>query len=139
MCQTTIEWIEQIKAYINRCKDTEWSDDDELHLIAIRGVFIDPSIELGHTTKKQAYQELFNYLCLLEKPPVISEMNDIINIVLKNFSESGYLRAPLPMIDGLEEAITLENDCLYMSPDEARAHGIVLDAARAYLKLQGGD
>ena len=148
MCQTTIEWIEQIKAYINRCKDTEWSDDDELHLIAIRGVFIDPSIELGHTTKKQAYQELFNYLCLLEKPPVISEMNDIINIVLKNFSESGYLRAPLPMIDGLEEAIALDDEknphyfmqAVKAFKDKYECMPTVKfkEAARAYQKASGG-
>lgn len=56
-----------------------------------------------------------------------------------HLAASGYLHAPQPRIEGLEEAITLENDCLYMSPDEARAHGIVLDAARAYAKLQGGE
>lgn len=45
--------------------------------------------------------------------------------------------APVERIEGLAEAITLENDCLYMSPDEAKAHAIVLNAARAYLKASG--
>jgi len=80
-----IKWLEEMKCYLNRCKDTEWSDSDEQNLLACKAVFISPTDELGPTARKDAYQKLFDYLCGLEKPPLTSEMDDIIFIVKRHF------------------------------------------------------
>ena len=48
---------------------------------------------------------------------------------------AGYLRAPLPRIEGLAEAI----DVLEAHMADMGDMAVVLVAARAYLKLQGGD
>lgn len=43
--------------------------------------------QLGPTTKKEGYQRLFSALCAIKSPPVVSEMDDIIRIVLRYFGQ----------------------------------------------------
>ena len=84
-----VEWLEQIKGYIGRCKDTEWSDEDENNLLFVKTITSELGDEngLGPTALNQAYQELFDYLCRLEKPPVRSEMDDIIFLIKRWWTE----------------------------------------------------
>jgi len=81
------EWLDNIKGFLSRCKDTEWDENDESHFLVVKALVSQPVHDLGPTAKKQAYQRLFDYLCSLEKPYLVSEMDGLILIVKKYFSE----------------------------------------------------
>ncbi len=73
------KWLEQVKGFLQRCRDTEWDDHDDY----IMRVILSNRPKIPEETNKDAYQELFGLLESIEKPHTNSEMNDIINCVLK--------------------------------------------------------
>ena len=81
------------------------------------------------------------YACDIEVET--AEVRGIIRMLIDHLASAGYLRAPLPRIEGLKEAIEWQdgkygfyeyNDAFGHFPQVATD-----EAARAYLKLQGGD
>ena len=81
------------------------------------------------------------YACDIEVET--AEVRGIIRMLIDHLASAGYLRAPLPRIEGLKEAIEWQdgkygfyeyNDAFGHFPQVATD-----EAARAQLKLQGGD
>lgn len=81
---------------------------------------------------------------------LIDKEQNAITAIVDHLASAGYLRAPLPRIEGLEEALIkygyiadqedsqLSSSEEWYPVDEFKMQSIV-KAARAYLKLQGGD
>lgn len=76
-----LEWLENVKGFLSRCKDTEWDESDEYILrVILSWMPVTPDVK---SDRARAYQELYGLLESLDKPHTNSEMNDIINVVLK--------------------------------------------------------
>lgn len=52
---------------------------------ALQAAQVPAEYRIADQSMAEAYQELFGMLCELKKPPVHSEMNDIINLILKHW------------------------------------------------------
>ncbi len=92
-----IEWLEQIKGYLQRCKDTEWDENDERNYLVAKAALADwgkPMEALSPTARKQGHAALFAYLGDYKPPAVVSEMNDLIFIVHKYFEKIEAARLP---------------------------------------------
>lgn len=82
MTDGKIIWLENIKGFLSRCKDTEWGVDDEYNYQNILRLIKKTPIPLD---TPGAYQEFFDLFCSIEKPPTRSELDDIINLVIRHW------------------------------------------------------